>query len=400
VLTRQGWLVALGAVALVVGGRVLGRSELFALGLAAAVLLVVATLLVGAARLDLEVGRAVHPLRVQVGTPTRVELTIRNRRDTTTPVLRLRDAVTGTRGADLRVAPLSRAERAIAAYRLPTDRRGLVQVGPLDVVVEDPFGVARLATTAAPEVTVIVYPRIDPIQPLPYTTGHDPLAGARQPNSLGRTGEDFYALRPYAVGDDLRRVHWPSSARHDELLVRQNELPWQGRTTILLDVRKSAHAGESLEVAVSAAASVVAATARRHDLIRLMTTGGSDSDFAPGTDHVEAIMEHLAVVPAAHSGSLRRSVELLGRRSTGGALVVVLADVPEDDLRAVATLRGRYGSLTIVHVDRSAWDPSAPTGPAPRVPVLRVTRDAPFKAAWDRHLAAGRGGGRRVAGVR
>ncbi|HEX4867801.1 MAG TPA: DUF58 domain-containing protein [Acidimicrobiales bacterium] len=399
-LTRQGWLVALGAVALVVAGRTLGVSELFALGLATVILLVIATLLVGTARLDLEVGRAVHPLRVQVGTPTRVELTVRNRRATTTPVLRLRDAVTGTRGADLLVAPLARAERAIAAYRLPTDRRGLVQVGPLDVVVEDPFGVARLATSAAPEVTVIVYPRIDRIDPLPYTTGHDPLAGARQPNSLGRTGEDFYALRPFVVGDDLRRVHWPSSARHDELLVRQHELPWQGRTTVLLDVRKSAHAGESLEVAVSAAASVVAATARRHDLIRLMTTGGSDSDFAPGSDHVEAIMEHLAVVPAAHAGSLRRSVELLGRRSTGGALVVVLAEVPEDDLRAVARLRGRYGSLTIVHIDRSAWDPAAPVGPPPVVPVLRVTRDTPFKAAWDRHLAAGRRGARRVAGMR
>lgn len=399
-LTRQGWLVALGGVALVVGGRVIGGSELFALGLVAAVLLVVAILLVGASRLDLEVGRSVHPTRVQVGTPTRVELVVRNRRAATTPVLRLRDAVSGTRGAELLVAPLSRAERAVAAYRLPTDRRGLVQVGPLDVVVEDPFGVARLTTTAAPEVTVVVYPRVDPIEPLPYTTGHDPLAGARQPNSLGRTGEDFYALRPYVVGDDLRRVHWPSSARHDELLVRQNELPWQGRTTVLLDVRKSAHAGDSLEVAVSAAASIVAATARRNDLVRLVTTGGSDSDFAPGADHVEAIMEHLAVVPASHGGSLRRAVELLGRRSMGGALVVVLADVPADDLRAAATLRSRYGSLTIVHVDRSAWDPAAPVGPVPPVPVLRVTRDTPFKAAWDRHLAAGRSGTRRVAGVR
>ncbi len=167
------------------------------------------------------------------------------------------------------------------------------------MVIGDPFGLTTVATVAAPAVEVTVYPHIDQIEPLPYTTGHDPLAGARQPNSLGRTGEDFYALRPYVVGDDLRRIHWPSSARHDELLVRQNELPWQGRTTVLLDVRKSAHSGDSLEVAVSAAASIVAATARRHDLIRLVTTAGSDSDFAPGSDHVEAIMEHLAVVPAA-----------------------------------------------------------------------------------------------------
>lgn len=396
-LTRQGWLVAAGAVLLVVAGRVLGLAELYAMGLVAALLLAVALLVVATSRLDLSVGRSIHPHRVQVGTPTRVELAIRNQRATRTPVLRLRDPVTGTRGAELLVAPLDRGERAVAAYRLPTDRRGLLEIGPLGVVVEDPFGLARLSTAGAPRLSVTVYPHVDPIDPLPYTTGHDPLAGARQPNSLGRTGEDFYALRPYVVGDDLRRVHWPSSARHDELLVRQQELPWQGRTTVLLDVRRSAHTGDSLEVAVSAAASIVAATARRRDLIRLMTTAGSDSDFGPGSDHVEAIMEHLAVVPVAHGASLRRTIDLLARRSTGGALVAIVAEVPDEDLRAIATLRGRYGSVTTVLVDRSAWDPSAPVGRPPSVPTLRVTRSNPFRQAWEAHLAAGRVG--RAAGV-
>ena len=116
------------------------------------------------------------------------------------------------------------------------------------------------------------------------------------------------------MGDDLRRVHWPSSARHDELLVRQDELPWQGRTTVLLDVRKAAHSGDSLEVAVSAAASIVAATARRNDLVRLVTTDGTDSGFAPGSDHVEAIMEHLAVVPPRP----RQPARARSRCSAGG----------------------------------------------------------------------------------
>jgi uncharacterized protein (DUF58 family) len=399
VLTRQGWLVVIGTVVLLGAGRLLGLTELFALGVIAAVLLIASAILVGTARLELEVGRSIHPARVHVGTASRVDLTIRNLRATTTPVLRLRDPVSGTRGADLLVPPLGRGERTIAAYRLPTDRRGLVQIGPLDVVVGDPFGLTSVATVAAPRVGLTVYPHVDQIEPLPYTTGHDPLAGARQPNSLGRTGEDFYALRPYVVGDDLRRIHWPSSARHDELLVRQNELPWQGRTTVLLDVRKAAHAGDSLEVAVSAAASIVAATARRNDLVRLVTTAGSDSDFAPGSDHIEAIMEHLAVVPPAPTGSLRRAVEMLTRHSTGGALVVIVADAPTDDLRATLQLRSRYGSLTIVHIDRSAWDPGAAVGPPPDLPALRVTRDSPFATAWNAHVRASTRRGRTAIGA-
>lgn len=385
-LTRQGWLVGIGIAVLVAGGRLLGLPELFALGVVAAALLGGALLVVGTSRLELEIGRSVHPSRVQVGTTTRVELSVRNTRASRTAVLRLRDPVSGTRGADLLVSPLGRGERTVAAYRLPTQRRGLLRIGPLEVVVGDPFGLTNLATRAAPPVEVTVLPHVDEIEPLPYTTGHDPLAGARQPNSLGRSGEDFYALRPYAVGDDLRRIHWPSSARHDELLVRQSELPWQGRTTVLLDVRKAAHSGESLEVAVSAAASIVAATARRHDLIRLVTTGGSDSDFAPGSDHVEAIMEHLAVVPTSPSGSLRRAVDMLGRRSNGGSLVAIVADVPLEDLKALERLRSRYGSLTILQIDRSAWDAHATMSPTPEAAVVRVTRDAPFPSAWAAHL--------------
>lgn len=389
-LTRQGWLAVVGAALLIAGGRVLGQPELFALGLATAHLPVLAAASVLARRLDLEVGRSVHPVEVQVGTPTRVDLRIRNRRIAPTPVLRLREPVSGTRGADLRVAPLSRGEEATAAYRLPTERRGLVEVGPLEVVVEDPFGLVRVATRGAPATAVTVYPHVDPIPPLPYTAGHDPLAGARHPNSLGRTGDDFYALRPYVVGDDLRRVHWPSSARHDELLVRQQEEPWQARTTVLLDVRSAAHGGESLEIAVSAAASIVAAAARRGDVIRLVTTAGADSEHGAGRDHLSAIMEHLAVVPASPSGGLRRTVELLRRTSGGGALVAIVARVPDEDLRAVAGLSSRYGSTTIVHIDRSAWDPGAPEGPTPPVPAVRVTAATPFAEAWRAQLATSR----------
>jgi uncharacterized protein (DUF58 family) len=341
-------------------------------------------------RLDLEVGRTVHPPRVHVGNTSRVELGVFNLRAVSTPVLRMHDPVSGTRGADLLLPPLPRRSRTTAAYRLPTERRGVVKIGPLRVVVGDPFGLATTSTEGAPAVELTVFPRVDDIEPVPYTTGHDPLSGAKQPNALGRSGEDFYALRPYVVGDDLRRVHWPSSARHDELLVKQQELPWQGRTTVLLDVRRSAHRGESLEHAVSAAASVVMANWRRHDLVRLLTTDGADSGYAPGSQHVEAIMEHLAVVPATSRASMRAVLEVLSRGGHGGALVVVVAEVPDDELRAIARLRTQFGSVTIVSIHASAHDPSAPLPrAASAVPgTVQVTRDQPFAPAWNAAVRA------------
>jgi uncharacterized protein (DUF58 family) len=393
VLTRQGWILAIGAIVLGAGGRILGLVELIALGVVAAALLTGCLVLVRASRLELTVGRVLHPNRVHVGTPSRVELTVRNRRNRTTPVLRLRDAVSGTRGADLLVPPLSPNERTVAAYRLPTDRRGLVQVGPLRVVVGDPFGLATLATVGAPAVQLTILPRVEDIEPLPRTTAPDPQAGARRMNAVGRHGDEFYALRPYAMGDDLRRVHWPSSARTDELLVRQNEMPWQHRTTVLLDVRASAHDGESLELAVWVAASIVTATAHREDLIRLMTTAGFDSEYGTGAEHTQTILEHLAVVPATTGASLRRSIEGLRHEGRGGALIAVVASVPDEDVVLANSLRTRFGSLTVVHLDRSAWDRDAPVGRSTvaLAGALQVSRDAPFRSAWNGYVRARRG---------
>ena len=143
----------------------------------------------------------------------------------------------------------------------------------------DPFGLTAAEVEGAGVTELVVYPRIDPIVALPVASGHDPQATARHPNALGRAGDDFYALRPYQVGDDLRRVHWPATAHHDELMIRQHELPWQERTTVLLDVRATAHVNESFELAVSAAASILNACSDRGDQVRLITTAGSDSGF-------------------------------------------------------------------------------------------------------------------------
>ena len=81
---------------------------------------------------------------------------------------------------------------------------------------------------------------------------------ASRPEHARRGGEDFYTLREYQQWDDLRRVHWPSSARTDQLMIRQLETPWQSRALVLLDVRAPSYESqEAFERAVSGAATVV-----------------------------------------------------------------------------------------------------------------------------------------------
>jgi uncharacterized protein (DUF58 family) len=393
-LTRQGWLVAGLSLGLVVGGRVLGIFELFVAGVTVGALVLLSLLLVSLSRLKLEVERALHPPRVHAGSPSRVDIRVRNHAGRRSPVLELVDAVSGTRGARLMLAPLEPGQTSHAAYRLPTDRRGILTIGPLEVVLNDPFGLARVRLNAAGISELTVYPAIDTIAPVPHTTGDDPHAGAEHPNALGRSGEDFYALRQYVVGDDLRRVHWKSTARLDDLMVRQDELPWQGRATVLVDVREGATTPESLELGISAAASIVTASWRRQDLVRLISTDGADSGYATGNAQMDAIMEHLATVESTVEGEFRRISDGLSRGSSGGALIAVVSQMSPRELETLSRLGGRFGSLTIVKFERSSWDPHAPEEEAgPPIPgLIRVTRSNPFAPAWDAIFSRGRSG--------
>jgi uncharacterized protein (DUF58 family) len=343
-------LVALGAAGLVVAGRFLGLTELYAVGAAIGLLLVVCGAWVAWRDVDVVVARSVRPSRVHVGNPSTVEVRLRNRSRRSTPVLRLRDPVTGTAGADLLLAPITLGKTSTVAFRLPTTRRGLLTVGPMTVEIADPFGLASARTTAAPAVQITVLPRVDDIPPLPRTVGPDPDGGA-ETGALGRLGEDFAALRTYVVGDDLRRVHWPSSARtDDDLLVRQDDVPWQGRVSVVLDLRRANHDTDTLERAVSAAASVLRAHLRRGDHTRLITTTGVDSGFGVGAGHLDGLLEYLAVADRSSRGSLRVALDAADR-GAGGALVVVIGRPSPADIDAVESLGGAVTARRVVRLD-------------------------------------------------
>ncbi len=389
-LTRRGWGLALSSIAFLVAGRLFGLPELFVLAAVAAALCAAAVGYVYFRGVDVTVDRQLHPPRVFAGGNSRVELELHNRSSRRTPVLTVRDPFDGgARWARFLSAPLGPGARSRAAYRLPTERRGIYDVGPMHVGVADPFGLAGARFQVAGVSQLTIYPHIDVVHPLPSTQGHDPHSGTQNPTALIGPGEDFYALRPYELGDDTRRVHWPSTARVDDLMIRQDEMPWQTRSTILLDVRAEVHTDASLEIAVSAAASIHDATRRQRALLRMVTTAGSDSGYAAGHAHDQAILEHLATVGTTRVNRLAGVAASLRRAGNGGSLAIVTtAEASDADLDALAELRGRYSLIVLVLVERSAYTRSAyvkrlPDRPVPIFTgVARITAEQGFPSAW------------------
>jgi uncharacterized protein (DUF58 family) len=379
VLTRQGWAILIVAVGVLIAARAFGIIELYVAGAVLVILPLACLLYVRAARVRLRVSRSLSPTRVHAGDATRVELGATNLGGRRTPVLHLRDPVGGTRGALLHLAPLKPGESARAAYRLPTSRRGMISVGPLGLEVGDPFGLAVQAADAAPVLELTVYPRIDRVAAPGGGGDRDPHGAMANPNVLGQQGDDFYSLREYVVGDDLRRVHWPSTARRDELMVRHDEMPWQDRTTVVLDVRRASHSAASLERAVSAAASVITASAHEDQLTRFMASDAVDSGLGSGIAHNEAVLEYLARLDAVGHGSFRQVLDTLTRANQGGILIAVLGRATSGELDTLARLRRTFRMVVAVVSEPPVPEPSPLQSRLTRVD---NTREGAFGPSW------------------
>lgn len=391
-LTRAGVGVLVASVVIVASGRLFGLVELFVIGAAGLVLLALAALYVSLRRLSVKVRRELSPPRVYAGSPGRVELRLENRSSLRSPVMRLEDSVTGTQGVDLQVPPIPQGAETVAVYRLPTERRGAVVVGPLRLTVSDPFGLARITVTAERQMTLVVYPRIFNVGAPLRASGATPDFGANQRDRVAATGEEFAGLRPYELGDDLRRVHWRMSARHDELVVRQEEAPWLGQLTIALDTRTETTGTVDFEDMVSAAASLVVAATRRGDQVRLLTSDGYDSAAGAGNEHVQRMLEHLALVePTSHS--LGPMIDRMKAGSRGGTILAIVARSVEHDAMPLAQIGSHFSRPTTVAYRGPGVDPPTIAGGRSAV-LVDVAPGTSFIAAWQltgrRPLAAAR----------
>ncbi len=378
-LTRRGVATLVVSLTILAGGRLFGLPELFVVGAGGLLVLVLGVGYVAVRRLKVEVSRQLSPPHVYAGNPCRVDLLLRNRSRIPSPVLRLRDDVSGTQGVELLVSPMRSNAGTQAIYRLPTDHRGVVQVGPLRLTVTDPFGLAKLTTTGDREVSLIVYPRVEDVAPVRRSVGSDLERQTIQEQQVAPSGDDFYALRAYVVGDDLRRVHWPTSARHDELMVRQDEIPWHGRLTVILDTRQMA-APEVFEEMVSAAASITLASNKRGDQVRVLHTDGTDSGSGTGPHHLTDILRQLAVV-AQTEHPLGPAIDQLTAPGSSGAVVAITSGEDELDDAIMRRAASRYRRRVIVLFGQGAL-PVGSDAAVRSTTVIRVARSTPFAEAW------------------
>ncbi|MFJ8430062.1 DUF58 domain-containing protein [Kitasatospora sp. NPDC094019] len=364
-LTTRGRSFLAAGLTAVVCSYLLGQDALLRVGVLLSALPLAAALLLANTRYRVASGRRLSPHRSVAGQEARVHLRVDNVSRVPTGLLLLEDKVPYVLGPRPRFV-LDRVEprgHREVSYRVRSDLRGRYPLGPLQLRLSDPFGMCELNRSFAASDVLTVVPQV---LPLPHVrlTGEWAGQGESRTRSLALAGDDDVILREYRAGDDLRRVHWKSTARYGELMVRREEQPRRARATVLLDTRETGHRGSgpasSFEWAVACAASVSVHLLERGYQTRLLTDTGHAVPGVEGDNgHTAAdtsgvILDALAVVDLSDGAGLSRAEEPL-RAGGEGLLVAVLGELDEEQTARLARLRGRTGGAVVLLLDTGTW---------------------------------------------
>ncbi len=391
--TARGVAFTIAGVALIVLAYVLERPELLVLGIVPLAVVVLAVLSLAFSRPQVQVDRELEPLVAVEGERVRVTVTLRGRSGPAEWVETV-PAAPGFIGPG-RIGGVRAASPVELHYHYEPEQRGVVGIGPLLLEHLDPFRlVVRLSSTrvASPQLVIPAATPLDrgPI-PLPHTR-----TGAKSSRSRERADDDVIT-REYRRGDAVRRVHWRQTARHGELMVRQDEPQAGPRAVVLLDTSasgllgspraRSGAATDPFERAVRVAASVAVHLDELGYAVELRTSTEQAPDAPLALGAVGDVLGALAVVAPGSPPS----IESRPQRHDGP--VVAIACAPDDwsigwmlaqrspSAPAAALLVGsasgmdellgtREGDAPLEALERAGWN------------AVRISVSTPIDQAW------------------
>jgi uncharacterized protein (DUF58 family) len=372
-------------------GRVAGMRELIMVGAGVGLVL-----LIGAAAIWLRAGtvsvqRSIRPAVTVAGKPVRVELNLKASGHLGAGPVLLTDEVPSRIGNSVRLAlAAGRRERSVA-YNFSPQLRGKYAIGPVTIVHTDPFGALKRTRTLRGTSPLLVYPSYEEIRALP--AGVHRLGVIRHSPLVGQ-GDEFYALRAYEDGDDLRKVHWPSSLRTGELVIKQEELLAEPRALVVLDTCRAKHrgqgAGASIEAAISAAASIAVLAVRRRMRVGIITPDGPLLAVRRPTEH--QVLDALATLRPSRRSDLVAGVEQSRLNARPAVTVVISPGLSGTELKAVAVRSRGSVSGAVVLVDAASFATGARKAPSVSptllgMPIVTLRSGQSFASVWQEVVA-------------
>ena len=310
---------------------------------------------------DLEAGYAVSQLHGHVGDKLKVTYTLRNTSRMPKFWLEIHNPTSMPGGLPGRAISLGGRTERSWLIRAPLVRRGHFRIEPLQIQTGDPFGFFEASAAVGQGVTVVVYPRIEPL-PLWQIPAASIEGSHSAPERTLQTTALATTVRPWAPGDSFNRIHWKSTARHGEIQVKEFDLETTADAWIVLDLERASQAGEgdesTVEAAVRAAASIankallenrsVGMTVNAHRMAILPADRG-------GRQHLKVMQLLAAVEGDGPTPLVEVLVATASRLRHGMTTVVITSSIDTSWVRPLATLRSRGVGSVAVTLDGDAF---------------------------------------------
>ncbi|MFT4028856.1 MAG: DUF58 domain-containing protein [Protaetiibacter sp.] len=336
-VTPLGWIVlALATLSLVLSAA-FGWQEFTFLGWVLLVAVVVAAVfLIG--RSSYGVLIELNPRRVVVGERAMGRMVVTNSGSRRLPPTRMELPV-GRGVAEFQLPAMEPRQEEEELFQVPTNRRAVILAGPAESIRGDQLGLLRRAVRWADPVELFVHPRTVRLASSAAGLVRD-LEG-QVSSKITSNDLAFHALRPYVPGDDRRYVHWRTSARIGQLMVRQFQETRRSQIVVVVPAAGRFYAGEEeFELAVSVGASVAAQVIRDGTQLDVVSERG-----AWRTRTVTSMLDsscRLEFGATGGFGSLREFVRERTRRLPAPSVVVTVggSSLTAGDIRSVQTLFG------------------------------------------------------------
>ena len=384
--TKRGWAAFAAGLGLWVTARLIGSRDLHMIAAGVAALPFLAILFVRWSNPRLDVHRHLSAVRGFPGSRVHTTLTLENRGRVTTSFLLLEDTLPSALGKPARMVVTGVPPRCTqkVSYTIHCRHRGVYTVGPLVVYLSDPFGLARTRVQAGSESELIVYPEVEDIEAKGLVV-QGAGTGEAAVRRLHRSAAEFYTMRAYVTGDDLRRIHWPSVARTGELMIRQDESTRRSSATVFLDTRAAVlgpHGSPGFERAVSMAATIGRALSRAGYSLRLGTV-----ETPPTSVSEEVLLETLAsTVPSRAKAVVPALTGLRTSALADTTLVVVTAPPLATEIAVMSRVGTGFGRRLALLVYPSPLASMAVEVAAELEGRATVARASLQRAGWDVYL--------------
>lgn len=368
-LTVRGRVFLIGGLAVLLVAMSAGQRDVMRIGLLLIALPVIAAILVSRARLRMSCERTIEPAQVPLGSPIRGRITLGQDGRLPAGILLLEDTVPPELGGRPRflVDKADSRWRRVVEYPLLGRVRGRFSTGPLQVRTTDPFGLVQLDRQFVATTEVMVTPEIVPLLSI-RTAGGGGSAGEARPHRIGVVGQDDALVREYRPGDDVRRVHWRSTARRGELMVRREEQAWDPTASLILDSRIGAHAGRgmhnSIEWAISAAASISLHFLADGFAVEIYEADGPLHVTGTSGQHSSAtselVISRLTDLPGRTTRTLQFAIDSATIDRAGQLVVAVLGRINAEDAQGLLRVRRHraQGLALVLDVDTFADRPA------------------------------------------